>query len=472
MVFGNIATFYLPITASAGSSLWGTDVRKVLDSPDATADALTKTNHGTGTGPVVRTADPFTTTTADLDQTLYGFAIAPADMGSVAGAKRFFPAGDHTLEWRASQNAATAAAPTHTLYVYRVGDAAGGRVRTLLGSASQAETIPGLSGEDTQTVTVALGEIVFEPDETIQYVWETSSAGIVISGRIITHYTGTQSSVESRVTTPGLGVLADTTGTATGSATVAGVTSTVLNTTGSATGTGSAAGVGASRADTTGSATGTGTASGQMSAVAGTTGTAAGTSTATGLMTGIGGMVGTATGVGVAQGVMGAIGGMVGAAAGTSTVTGVTGALGATTGAALGSSTATGFTSAISGTTGAATGTGTANGVGGAVIGTVGSVVIGGGCPEDWPLNDGACDITGTVYHHETGAIVPGATVWLVRDSDQFPVVSQITDIAGVYSFPRDTNDPYTYHVTVTYNDAGTLITGMSATGCTPDCGP
>lgn len=219
MPFGNIATFYLPVTASAGASLWGTDVRKVLSLPDGTADALTKTDHGTAGAPNLRTVDPFTTTTDDLDQSLYGFAIAPADMNSVAGAKRFFPAGDHTLTWQASHNGATVATPTHTLYVYRVASAAAGRVRTLLGSASLLNNIPALSSESTQTVTVTLPEVIFQPDETIQYAWETSQAGIAIVGRILTHYTGTQTAVQSRIDTPGLKTLADTAGTANGSGT-------------------------------------------------------------------------------------------------------------------------------------------------------------------------------------------------------------------------------------------------------------
>lgn len=389
MAFGNIDTFYLPVTASAGVSQWGTDVRKLLDAADVTADALTKTNHGTGTGASVRTADPFTTTTGDLDQALYGFAITPADMNSVSGAKRMFPAGDHTMTWRVSQNAALAVTPTHTLSIYRVGDAAGGRVRTLLGSASGGQNVPGSSGESTQTVTVALGEVVFEPDETVQYSWETSCTGVVVSGRILTHYTGVQSSVESKIVTPGLKTLADATGAASGAATASGTTGKVLGATGSAAGAGSASGVGGAYSGTVGEIRSGGEASGVMSSVYGT--------------------VGAASGVGAATGAMSS------------------------------------------------------------VLGAVGTVSIGGGgAPEDYSPNDGLKAIADVVRHHETGALVAGATVKLVRDSDEFHAASTTSGADGAYSFARDTNDPHTYHVYVYYTDGATKIQGVSERGLVP----
>lgn len=204
MPFGAISTLYLPTAGNAGSSQWGTDVRKLLDAADAGSDSTTKTNHGTG-GSVVRTADPYTTTAADLDQSLYGWAITPADMNSVAGAKRRYAAGNHVATIRVGHTAATAKNVNIAMYVYRVGNAAGGRVRTLLGSGTSGTvTIPGTAGELTVNITAALGAILFEPDETIQYVFELGAAGTAVSGDILTVFTGTQSSVVGQIATPTL----------------------------------------------------------------------------------------------------------------------------------------------------------------------------------------------------------------------------------------------------------------------------
>lgn len=92
-------------------------------------------------------------------------------------------------------------------------------------------------------------------------------------------------------------------------------------------------------------------------------------------------------------------------------------------------------------------------------------------CPPDWSPNDDQRCITGHVFFHEppnAGQPVQGATVWLIRDDDGFRVTSTTTDAAGVYRFGRDTNDPYTYHVEVTYDDGGTQQQGLSEGGCTP----
>lgn len=291
MAFGNITTLYLPVTANAGSSQWGTDVRKLLDSADAASDALTKTNHGTG-GAITVSADPYTTATADLDQTLYGWAITPADMNSASGAKRFYPAGDHVLTIRMGHNGTTSVTGTLWVYIYRVGPSPG-RTRTLLGNSNAGVNLPITSGEVTAVVTVALPEVVFDVDETVQYSFEFVCAGIAIVGRIATLFTGTQTAVVARVDTPKLGVLADTTGSSSGSVSVDGVSGKVLATIGASTGVGAASGVGASRADTTGTAAGAAVASGQGSSVAGTTGTAAGSGIAAGLASIVLGTVGT-----------------------------------------------------------------------------------------------------------------------------------------------------------------------------------
>lgn len=204
MVFADGTTaLYIPIAGSAGASLWGTDVRKVLASPDATTDATTVSNHGTG-GVVTRTYDPYTTLNTDQNQADYGWAIQPSDMGSVTGALRQYAAGNHVLSVRFNQNAAAGASITLLMYAYRVGNAAGGRVRTLLGSGSTTFNSDAAGVVSTRTVTVALGAVTFGDDETIAYGFEVTAPGVAVTGRNTTFRTGTQGGVASRVDTPPL----------------------------------------------------------------------------------------------------------------------------------------------------------------------------------------------------------------------------------------------------------------------------
>lgn len=286
MPFGNISTLHIPRSALAGASQWGSDVRKLLDAAGGGSEFTTETNHSTG-GAVIRTVDPYTSSVADGTEANFGFAVTPSDMNSVAGALRFYPAGNHTASFLMAHTTSVppAATGTLTMYVYRVGPAAG-RTRTLLGSGTASIAVPALGAGVTASVTVALAEVIFAADETIQYSFEFSIAGVAVTGRLIGYafpYDDGTTAVPAKIVTPRLGVLADTTGTATGTGTAAGVTGQVLETLGTATGTGVAAGVGASRAETTGTAVGSGVASGLVSSVAGTTGTATGAGTAAGL---------------------------------------------------------------------------------------------------------------------------------------------------------------------------------------------
>lgn len=92
-----------------------------------------------------------------------------------------------------------------------------------------------------------------------------------------------------------------------------------------------------------------------------------------------------------------------------------------------------------------ATGIGTASGRVGLGID---DLTPAGGTP-DWPITTPTKSIAGTVRNHETGAVVAGATVTLIRDSDGLICDTTTTDVAGAYTFPRDTADPYSYHVEV-----------------------
>jgi len=277
MPFGNIATLYLPVDANAGVSQWGTDVRKLLDAADAASSATTVTDHSTG-GAVTRTEDPYSTSTSDGVEANFGWAVTPADMGGTVGARRYFPAGNHVATIRMGHNGALAVDGTLTMFVYRVG-VGPGRTRTLLGSGSATASFPVASGQVTFAVTVTLPEVVFEPDETIQYSYELNSAGVALTGRTCTMFTGTTSAVASRVVTPGLRVLADTTGAAAAVAAVDGVSGKVLGATGTSSGVGTVSGVMSSRWDTTGTSAGAATVTATASSVAGATGAAAGAAT-------------------------------------------------------------------------------------------------------------------------------------------------------------------------------------------------
>lgn len=297
MAFGNITAVYVPIAANAGSSLWGTDVRLLRDTADAAGDNTTIMNHGTG-GSVTRTTDPYTQTSSDLDQSLYGWAIRPTDMNSLASARRFFPAGNHTATWRINNNSTATASGTLTMYVYRVGPAPT-RTRTLLGSGSNASVSINAVSTATVTVTAALAEIIFEEDETIQYSFETTFPGVAITGRGLRFFDGTASGVPARVDTPKLGVLMDTTGSAAGSGAASATSGLVLATVGASAGAGSASGSMSSTAASVGAANGVGSAAGAASSLAATTGTAAGVATAAGAASIVLGTVGT---VNIAEG--------------------------------------------------------------------------------------------------------------------------------------------------------------------------
>lgn len=215
MPFGPVTALYLPVAANAGASLWGTDVRKVLDTADAGLDQTTLTQHGTSGGLTTRTCDPYTTSTADSDQTLFGWAIQPSDMGSVAGAFRGFPAGNHVFNGRLdNSDSVSSRTATVTMYAYRVGPSPT-RTRTLLGSASNSVSIP-VSTPVSIAVTLALGEIIFAADETIQYSFEIEAIPIAISNHTVRFLTGTEAGNQIRVNTPALQTILPEEGTFTG----------------------------------------------------------------------------------------------------------------------------------------------------------------------------------------------------------------------------------------------------------------
>jgi hypothetical protein len=446
MAFGVVSTLYFPIAASAGASMWGTDVRKLNTSADATADSTTAFNFGTSAA-VVRTADPYTSSATDADQTLFGWAIDPTDMASTTDFVRSYAAGNHTLTARLTQSGAGAINVTMTLYIYRVGPSPT-RTRTLLGSNSSITSVAALSAPTTATVAVALGAVTFAADETIQYSVELTCTGVAVVGRTGQFRTGTDGGVAVRMDTPPLKILAAMTGSDAGGV---GVAAGVLSATGGMSGTSS----------------GTGSALAVMSAVTGIIGSANAAATAAGALGASAGLVGSATGVASTSGSLGAIAGLVGSSASFASTAGFLTAVADMVGSAFGTSTANGVPSSLAGTIGSADGTSDALGILGAILATVGTATVGAACPADWPVNDGLKEIAADVFFHEPpneGDPVAGATVNLIRDSDGLLIATTVTDGAGHYSFPRDSNDPYTYHVEVRH----LAQQGLSEAGCVP----
>ena len=64
----------------------------------------------------------------------------------------------------------------------------------------------------------------------------------------------------------------------------------------------------------------------------------------------------------------------------------------------------------------------------------------------DWDVQSGSKAVSEIIYS-PAGPAVPGATVWLVRETDKQVVATCTTDGSGTYTFIRDANDPFTYWV-------------------------
>lgn len=91
-----------------------------------------------------------------------------------------------------------------------------------------------------------------------------------------------------------------------------------------------------------------------------------------------------------------------------------------------------------------------------------------GDCPADYPVTTPTKTIAGVVVHHETGALIAGATVRLYRTIDNLHCQTATSAGDGAYSFVRDAADPNLYFVTVDYDDAGTQVHGISDRGLVP----
>ncbi len=292
MAFGTISVLYIPSTFTT-AAVGGTRIAKLVDVADAATNTSTTTLHPSNSTSR-RFTDPYLTgTNANVGpDSTRGYAVTVADMNSVAGALRFYPAGTHTAIFYAS-GGSTAGNNTYYLLAYRVGPSPT-FTKTLLGSASA--TGSGLGA--TVSIPLSLGQIVLAAGETIEYEIDGETNPGVVTGTI-TYSFGTSSaitgSVVSRITTPELGILASSYGTSVGVATVAGAATPVIGSPGSAAGSAVVDGNFSAVASFVGNATGSATAAGQLSATASFVGTAAGSAAAAGSSSSVIGSFGTAT---------------------------------------------------------------------------------------------------------------------------------------------------------------------------------
>ncbi len=379
MAFGNISTLYIPIAANAGASMWETDVRKLLSAAEASADTTTITNHGTG-GAVSRLHDPYSTSTISTSTPrTHGWAIAVADMNSVAGARRFIPAGNHVLTARIRNNNAVGKnSCTLAMRVYKVSAAL---VPSLVATFTSASfNTPALSAFITVTITGDPGEMIFEAGETLQYSFSLSATGTAVTGETYTFETGHESaSIDIKIDIPGLKVLADGAGTAAGSGAANGIAGWFAGGDGNAAGAAAVSGSASWVASGVGNAAGVAEVLGIPAATWSFTGAASGDGAANGLMTGIFSAEAIASGVAAVSAVATGIFSAVAVAQGASEVDGDTGWISSGLGIAAGAAVASGFMSSVAGTVGTAEGQAGVMGLPSIVLGTVGTVDIGAG---------------------------------------------------------------------------------------------
>lgn len=444
MAFGSISTFYFPTDANSGASQWGTDVRKLLDTADAATDLTTSTRTPANATPTRITVDPYTSNaTGDNTESNYGWAVTPSDMNSVSGARRLIKAGNHVCTLRLIANGIGPQSVTLHTFIYRVGPAAG-RTRTLIASQSDVLSVDvAVNGADT-VVTLSVPEIIFEPDETIQYSFETTATGAVLTARTVTFRTGTQNGTAVRVDHPGLTIIRDTAGASDGAGTVSGAIQAFGSFVASAAGVAAVAGLMSSMGAGVGEAPGAAAASAVGASQATTIGTSAGAAAVVGSITGIGSAAGNASGAAAADGIVGAIASAIGAADATATtdgrlastagavasangvaavdgqggslagtiataagvaaaeglITGIGAATGTTTGAAQVDAIVTAITSATGSADGAAAVNGLMTGIGSATGAAAGAAAADGG----------GASLAGTVATTAGAATVDGAT--------------------------------------------------------------
>lgn len=292
MAFGTISVFYT--SGSAGgyiaAGVGGNRIAALRSTQDTTESGSTQTTH-TANATTRRVVSPYQSSANAGPDSTRGFAIDPADMGSVAGALRFFPAGNHVFTFYATGGNALGS-NTYFLRAYRVGPSPS-FTKTLIATEASA-TGSGLGA--SVSVSLPLPQIIFQPGETIMYEPDVQTNPGITAGTV-TISLGTSSaltgSVVARITTPELGILASARASAAGAGDATARGSIVLPARAAASGLGVASARPSVTAGARATASGNGIALGRPSAVAGAVASAAGSSQVLGRITRIVGAVGT-----------------------------------------------------------------------------------------------------------------------------------------------------------------------------------
>lgn len=366
------------------------NVKKLLESAPASNSTTTVT--WTTTTVTEKTMIPLTANSAAGDTSSnngWAFNDGGADgLGSVTGALRRIPAGVWNFSLQETLNTPAVLANinlTVTAKVYRVNDinAGAGGARTLLFTAQRVGT-----NTTSATLTWASAsqpEVLLQPGEVIMVgitATSASTAALVLGANtntVLTVVLGANS--HFTVPAPGVETIANTNGSAAGTATADGTLAATGAMAGSSSGTSSADGVMSATACTNGTSDGLATVNAVIAAVSTTNGSSSGSSDANGSIAGIGAAIGTSEGTSTADGAGATVKPTAGSSAGTSDANGVLAAAGAMVGTSDGIATVLGSMGAVAEGSGTAAGTSAASGSMAAVAPTVGTVNVaeGGG---------------------------------------------------------------------------------------------
>lgn len=277
------------------------------------AHTATSIHNGTQDTEVERRWDPETnantvTSNAATTNDRRGWAVPVADMATGdAGNVAWIKAQTLTIDLRVGfQGTGTGDVGENDVYtprasLWKYNPTTDGSTLIIGGSGSTVSQSAAVAYNDSTPrsaqVVLSVPETMFTSAEVMMIVAGGAlacGAGLLGGARTFAvRLATTETPIKLTFATQGLRELAETTGSAAGSATATGSTAKILGATGTAAGVGTVSGVMGAIGSATGTAAGTSTVDGQMSSVAATTGTAAGVATAAGVTGLILGTVGT-----------------------------------------------------------------------------------------------------------------------------------------------------------------------------------
>lgn len=94
-------------------------------------------------------------------------------------------------------------------------------------------------------------------------------------------------------------------------------------------------------------------------------------------------------------------------------------------------------------------------------------VILSSNQAHDFPIYSPLKNVSGTIYQ-PGGSVVAGATVKLVRQTDDLVCQVGVTDAGGHYFFQRDAGDTFTYYVVAYTGATSPQIHGTSDRGVVP----